>query len=329
MRILAGDIGGTSARLAVFTSDGARLTTVRERTYPSREYGGLEEIVLDFIAGDSAVPKRVCFGIAGPVREGKVSAANLHWEMDAGRLAAALGVAGVTLINDLAANAYGIDLLTEKDFLVLNEGVADPCGSRAVISAGTGLGEAVAWWDGTRYRPSPSEAGHADFAPRNGLEAELLLYLLKRYSRVSFERVVSGLGLCNIYQFLRDRSGGDELAAVAEEMKNGDPAEVISRHGLAKSCPLCVQALDLFVSLYGSEAGNAALRFLATGGVYVGGGIAPKIVEKLKEPTFMTAFTTKGRLSPLLHNVPVRVILNHKTALLGAGRCAMLGAAGT
>jgi glucokinase len=208
---------------------------------------------------------------------------------------------------------------------VLNQGLPDPTGTIAVVSAGTGLGEATAYWDGTAHRAIASEGGHADFAPRNELETELLLFLRAEHGRVSTERVVSGPGLRNIYRFLRDARHLPETPAVAEAMRTGDPSAAITRAALAGECPLCGQVLDLFVSLYGAEAGNVALRTLATGGVYLGGGIAPKVIERLKGPGFMLAFTTKGRLSPLLENIPVRVILNDRTALLGAGRCAAAG----
>jgi glucokinase len=295
--------------------------------YSSREYGSLAAIVQTFVAEVDLAPERACFGIAGPVREGQVLTPNLPWLVDAGELAGLLGLARVSLINDLEANAYGVPLLDEADFVVLNPGRPDPTGPVAVISAGTGLGESLAIWNGTAHRPLPTEGGHADFAPRNELETDLLLYLRAEYGRVSYERVLSGPGLGNIYRFLRDSRHLPESPAVAAEMQQGDPAAAIARAALAGICPLCAQTLDLFISLYGAEAGNLALRSLATGGVYIGGGIAPKIIDRLKGPVFMLAFTAKGRLSPLLETIPVRVILNERTALLGAGRCALLAAA--
>jgi glucokinase len=242
--------------------------------------------------------------------------------VDAAELTKALAISEITLINDLEANAYGIDLLEEKDFVILNQGVHDPSGTIAVVSAGTGLGEAVAYWDGSAHHPYASEGGHADFAPRNELETELLLYLRAEHGRVSTERVVSGPGLRNIYRFLRDARHQPETPAVVDAIRAGDPSAAITRAALAGACHLCGQTLDLFISLYGAEAGNVALRSLAIGGIYLGGGIAPKIIERLKGPVFMQAFTAKGRLSPLLETIPVRVILNERTALLGAGRYA-------
>jgi len=318
--ILAGDIGGTSTRLAYFDSAGDGLTPLIEKRFSSREAGSLEEIVSRFIAEEGLTAERACFGIAGPILQGRVRTPNLPWSVDAVELARLLKMPAVELINDLEANAFGIDLLGADDLVVLNRGVPDPAGTIAVVSAGTGLGEALAYWDGSAHRPLRSEGGHADFAPRTGLETELLLFLRAEHGRVSTERVVSGPGLRNIYRFLRDSRHIAESPAVAVAMQQGDPSAAISRAALAGECPLCEQTLDIFVSLYGAEAGNVALRGLATGGVYLGGGIAPKIIERLKGPGFMLAFTAKGRLSPLLENIPVRVILNDRTALLGAAR---------
>lgn len=322
MLILAGDIGGTSSRLAYFDTAEGKLTRVVEDRFPSRETGSLNEIVRRFVSENGLRAERACFGIAGPVRQGKVRTPNLPWSIDAGDLARDLDLEKVALINDLEANAYGIDLLLPEDFTVLNAGTVDPTGNIFVISAGTGLGEVMAYWDGRVHRPLPSEGGHADFAPRNELETQLLLHLRTEHGRVSVERTLSGPGLYNIYRFLRDHGHFAENQSVAEAMRTGDRSAAITRAALAGECPLCDKTLDLFVSLYGAEAGNVALRALATGGVYLGGGIAPKIIERLKGPGFMLAFTAKGRLSPLLESIPVRVILNDRTALLGAGRCA-------
>jgi glucokinase len=327
MLILAGDIGGTSTRLAYFDSAGNMLVPLVEGRFPSREAGSLLDIISRFSAEQGLAAERACLGIAGPIRGGNVRTPNLPWSVNAEELALALRLPAVHLINDLEANAYGIDLLGPDDLVVLNPGVPDPTGTIAVVSAGTGLGEAMAYWDGTTHRPLSSEGGHADFAPRNELESELLLFLRAEHGRVSTERIVSGPGLRNIYRFLRDSRHVPETPVIADAMRQDDPSAVITRAALAGECPLCVQVLDLFVSLYGAEAGNVALRTLATGGIYLGGGIAPKIIERLKGPGFMLAFSTKGRLSPLLDSIPVRVILNDRTALLGAGRCATLGAA--
>jgi glucokinase len=248
----------------------------------------------------------------------------LAWVVDARLVAGELGLQAVGLINDLEANAWGIGVLERDDLAVLNAGAPDAEGNQAIISAGTGLGEAGLAWDGTQHRPFATEGGHSDFAPRNHLEMELLDYLLKQFRRVSYERVVSGPGLLNIYRFLRDTGRGEEPAWLAEKLRDQDPGAVVSQAALDGKSDLCVQALDLFVSLYGAEAGNLALKLLATGGVYLGGGIAPKIISKLQDSIFLNAFTAKGRLKPLLQAMPVRVILNDRTALLGAARCAAM-----
>ena len=226
----------------------------------------------------------------------------------------------VGLINDLEANAHRIAVLQSKDFVILNKGAPNARGNRAIISAGTGLGEAGMYWDGEKHRPFASEGGHVDFAPRNHLEAELLDYCMNHYRRVSYERLVSGPGLVIVYQFLREPGKAKEPDWLADKMRQGDPAPIISQHALEGKSLLCLQALEIFVSLYGAEAGNLALKLMATGGVYLGGGIAAKIIAKLREPGFMNALTAKGCMRPLLQDAPVRVIMNPKTALLGAAR---------
>ncbi len=324
--ILAGDVGGTSTRLGLFEAAGGRLRPVVEQTYHSRTYTGLEVIVRAFLAAGGPRPTHACFGIAGPVRQGVVRTPNLPWVVEAARLAADLGLAEVTLLNDLEANAYGVWELEPADFAVLNAGAPGATGNAAIIAAGTGLGEAGFYWDGRQHHPFACEGGHADFAPRTDLEADLFLHLWKKHGHVSCERVLSGPGLFALYEFLRDTGRGREEPRVRERMRHEDPSAVVSQEALAGSCALCVQALNLFVSVYGAEAGNLALKLLATGGVYVGGGIAPKILHKLQEPPFREAFVAKGRMRPLLEAIPVRVILNDKTALLGAARCAALRA---
>lgn len=323
--ILAGDIGGTNTRLAIFDPGGERLTPIASDTFPSRGHKNLDEIVTRFVNAHGLPVERACFGIAGPIQRGRSETPNLPWVVDAHRLANELGLGTVHLINDLEANAHGIAALEPNDMVVLNEGEPDASGNAALISAGTGLGEAGLLWEGGRHRPFPSEGGHADFAPRNEIEVELLLHLSSQFGHVSYERVLSGPGLHNIYKFLRDTGREDEPAWLAERMREEDPPTVISTLALGGGCELCAQALNLFVSVYGAEAGNLALRVLATGGVFLGGGISPKILPKMKEPAFMRAFTAKGRMKSLLEAIPVRVILNDKTALLGAARVAALG----
>jgi glucokinase len=322
--ILAGDVGGTNTRLAFIQADGTRLKSVAEEVFPSREHVGLEAVLRKFISSHPIPVERAGFGVAGPVRNGRCEATNLPWVVDARQVAKELSLKTVGLINDLEANAWGIAALEPNDFALLSAGAADAEGNQAIISAGTGLGEAGLYWDGNMHRPFATEGGHSDFSPRNHLEMELLDYLLKEHQRVSYERVVSGPGLLNIYRFLRDTGRGEEPAWLAEQMREKDPGAAISQAAIGGKSDLCVQALDLFVSLYGAEAGNLALKVMATGGVFLGGGIAPKILSKLKDPIFLNAFTAKGRMKPLLQGMPVRVILNDKTALLGAGRYAAM-----
>lgn len=324
--ILAGDIGGTHTRIAFFREEGDRLLSVREETFPSRTHSGLAEIVQQFLSAHKLSPAIACFGIAGPVKNGRGETTNLPWIVDAKLLSNELAIPTVLIINDLEATAYGVTILEPTDWAVLSTGSPDAVGNAAVIAAGTGLGEAGLYWNGQSYRPFATEGGHTDFAPRLSLEIELLQFLLARFDRVSYERVLSGPGLVNIYQFLRETGRGDEPTWLAEELRLQDPAAVISQAALAERSALCVQALDLFVSIYGAEAGNLTLKMMATGGIFIGGGIAPKIAPKLMTPTFMQAFLTKGRMRPVLEATPVRIILHGQTALLGAARCAMLHA---
>lgn len=329
LKILAGDIGGTNARLALFEPRSESLVPLAIQVYPSREYDGLKSIIMEFHKTHDHPIGWACLGIAGPVRDGRVETANLAWTVDSRELASVLGVESVSLINDLEANAYGIEILSREEFIVLNEGARGAKGNRALISAGTGLGEAGLHLEGDHYTPLPSEGGHADFSPRNDMEIELLRYLLRRHDRVSCERVISGPGLYNIYNFLKDTGRAEEPDWLAEEMKGTkDPPAVITALALDGKSELCVKALDMFVSALGAEAGNLALRVLATGGVYVGGGIAPRIIKKLKEPFFMEAFAKKGRMKQLLEDVPVCVLINDRTALLGAARYAYLKMSG-
>ncbi len=320
--ILAGDIGGTWTRLALFETTSGRPVAVARERFPSREQGGLEEIAARFVSTHGVRVTRACFGIAGPVVRGRVRGTNLPWEVDARHLACALDLEAVTLINDLEATAYGLDDLEPEDFYTLNPGAREAEGNQAIIAAGTGLGEAGLYWDGAKHHPFATEGGHADFAPRGELEIDLLRYLLREFDRVSVERVVSGPGLHRVYRFLRDAGRGEEPAWLAEALSRGDPPRVVSDAALAGRSGLCAEALDLFVSLYGAEAGNLALKTMATGGVFVAGGIAPRIVEKLKDGRFMEGFVAKGRLEAVLAAIPVRVILNDDTALLGAARYA-------
>ena len=321
--ILVGDVGGTNTRLVIIDVVKDQFNFLAEQTFPSREEPSLESALRKFLSNPVHSVARACLGVAGPVRHGRSEATNLPWVIDSQEIARQLNLPRIGLVNDWEAGAYGIAALAAKDFEVLNQGTHDAQGNRAIIAAGTGLGEVGLFWDDKEYRPFASEGGHVDFAPRNHIEIDLLDYLLKRHSRVSVERVISGPGLLNIYQFLKDTGRGEEPAWLIDQMRQKDPPTVITENALHGKSSLCAQALDLFVSLYGAEAGNLALKVMATGGVYLGGGIAPKIVAKLKEPVFMNAFTAKGRMKPLLQTIPVRVILNPKVALLGAARYAL------
>lgn len=330
--ILAGDIGGTSTRLALVEATSGKLNVVVQAKYKSREHQGLDEIVKAFVATQQAAGhtkkiEHAAFGIAGPVRGERVRTPNLPWVVDTAQLAAELQVADVHLLNDLEANASGIPVLAPGDFVTLNTGQPDPHGNAAIISAGTGLGEAGIDFDGKQLHPFACEGGHSDFAPRDELECELLIYLREKFrdvsqGHVSYERVLSGPGLVNIYEFLVHSGLGQESPDVAAAMKSGDPAAAISIAAANNRCQLCVRAMDMFVSFYGAEAGNVALKILATRAVYIGGGIAPKIIAKLKEPQFLEAFRAKGRMRPLMTAMPIHVLMNEYTALLGAARFA-------
>jgi len=322
--ILAGDIGGTNARLAVFDVLDGRFSLISASVFPSREYRSLDEIVSKFVRTANVHPHAACFGVAGPVRNGRVEASNLPWIIESKRLAEELDLKKALLINDLEANAWGIAFLDPADLVSLNQVKGTPVGNQAVISAGTGLGEAGMYWDGTKHLVFASEGGHADFAPRNELETELLRYLRVRFGHVSYERIVSGPGLVNVFNFLRDTGRGVEPKWLADEMLHSDPAAAISRAAIDGKCGLSEQAIDLFVSIYGAEAGNLALKIMATGGIYLGGGIAPKMLPKLAGPLFMEGFLSKGRMQHLLEAIPVRVITNDKVALLGAARYAVV-----
>ncbi len=321
MRVLAGDIGGTKTVLGLFGPD---LESIARKSYPSAQYASLAEIVRAFVEemGAGRVD-RAAFGIAGPVRDGRSKTTNLPWLVDARDLESELRVTRVGLLNDLEATAHGIRALGPKDFELLAPGAAGAQGNQAVIAAGTGLGEAGLYWDGESHRPFASEGGHASFAADNDLAIELLRYLQKRFEQVSWERVVSGPGLHHIYQFFRDTGRGAESQTIARRLTIEDPSAVISAAALTHADPLSESALDLFARLYGAEAGNLALKMMATGGLFVGGGIAPKILPKLKEGGFLEAFTAKGPMSDLVRSIPVRVVLNDQAALIGAARFAL------
>lgn len=322
--ILAGDIGGTKTQIALFAARGRRLVPTARRRFASRDYRGLSAILTAFLSEHRATIRAACFGVAGPVTDGRCGGTNLPWVVDAHVLRRLLKLKAVALINDLEATAYGIETLPASAFATLQTGHPQPRGTIAVIAAGTGLGEGALVWDGAHYRAVPTEGGHADFAPRTEQEIRLLQHLAKKFGRVSYERVLSGPGKLELYQFLRDASGAREPVWLTAAFRKGDASAVVSEMALTRRSAVCVKALDLFVSLYGAEAGNLALKFLARGGVYVGGGIAPHILPKLKDGTFLRAFRDKGRLSPVLSRIPVHVILDDQVAVHGAARYASL-----
>ena len=324
--ILAGDVGGTKVDLALYDFTNGKLTNARDKIYRAKEYSGLEVIVKEFLGSDKVTA--ACFGVPGPVRDGRLRLTNLPWTLDSRELSSGLSIEHVFLINDLEANGYGVAELAGDQIYTLNEGDPSQTGNRALIAAGTGLGECFLVWNGRGHAPYPSEGGHADYAPRNEDEIDLLRFLKQKYNwRISFERVVSGPGLSNIYEFLREVRGVDEPVWLAERIAGEDPNAVITELALAAKSEICEKAMDMFVSAYGAEAGNLALKILSAGGLYVGGGIAPRILEKLKDGAFMKAFTDKGRLSQLLVHTPVRVILESRAALLGAAAYAEARAA--
>jgi len=319
--ILVGDIGAARTRLAAFQAEGSRLECVVKKDYVSTEHAGLADILPLFIRGEGVAVHSACFGVAGPVRGGTSKISNLPWTIDARELAKLLKLNSVGLLNDLEAYAYGIDALESKDFFTLSPGSEDAEGNRAVISAKTGLGMAGLYWDGYRHHPFACEGGHADFAPRDLLQIELLAYLQKKFGRVSCERVLSGPGIKNIYDFLRDGGKAEEPAWLRDEVNAAhDPAPVISKAALEGRAPICEQALTLFVSIFGAETGNAALHYMTTGGLFIGGIIAGKIIPKMQDPAFMQAFLDKGRMESLLRDMPIKIIVNDDCGLIGSAR---------
>jgi glucokinase len=316
---LAGDIGGTKTNLAVYSALDEKFDLQTSASYSSREHGTRAEIIHHFLADFGGEVTHACFGVAGPIKDGMAQVTNLPWIVDAAALQADLKFKRVSLLNDLEANAYGINTLASDELVQLNPRAdITQVGNRALIAAGTGLGEAALVWDGMAHRPFASEGGHASFAPNDTIGDELLVFLRKEHGHVSWERVLSGMGMKNLYRFFRFRSAQPEPAWLTTQIETGDLAAVVSQAGLAGKDPVCMETVDCFTRNYGAEAGNLALKMFALGGVYIGGGIAPKMLPKMKSPLFLDAFSRKGRLSPLLQTLPVYLILNEKTALQGA-----------
>ena len=317
--VLAGDIGGTKTNLALFSVQGEKLHSEIFHSFPSKRYSGLEPVLQEFLSGDKHEIDAACFGIAGPVVDGNVKTPNLPWMVNSAGLSRCMKLNSVDLLNDLEATAYGLFTLENEEFHSLNDGTMRYSGSKALIAAGTGLGQSILYDDGRHFRPLASEGGHGDFAPRNDLEIELLRYLMGRFGHVSYERVLSGPGLFNIYRFFKENRSLEEPRWLTERLATEDDSSaVVTKAALANEAEICVQTLDLFVSIYGAEAGNLALRAKSVRGLYVGGGIAPKILDKLKDGTFMRAFVDKGRYTDLLAAIPVQVVLNDHAALRGA-----------
>lgn len=326
--ILAGDVGGTKCNLAVFEARAGALRRMTQRRFESKNYSHFEEIVSEFVrqiesSGEGGEVTAAGFGVAGPVIDRSVRATNLPWLVDAASLERLLGSAGVVLLNDLEATAHSLALLRPSELCQLNEGVSAPQANKALLAAGTGLGEAILFWDGERHLVAATEGGHADFAPRDDQEIELLRSLKKRHAHVSFELILSGRGFRSIHEFL-----DPAVRHPSFDAPDADPAPEITRLALAGSCPVCVRTLHMWTAIYGAEAGNLALKSLARGGVYVAGGIAVKILPKLKDGTFLRAFCDKGRFGILLGQIPIYVVLNEDAPLLGAAAhaAAVIGA---
>ncbi|HET7620294.1 MAG TPA: glucokinase [Gemmatimonadaceae bacterium] len=317
MRVLAGDVGGTHARLASVEVDGTMVSVGRFRQYDSRAYPGLAPIALDFVSSGDESFERAAFGVACPVTDGECVTPNLPWKVSAHSIASETGIAATAVINDLHAMAYGVTRMLPADLVSLQKGEALPQGVIALIGAGTGLGQAFLAWDGTRYRPFASEGGHATFAPRTEEEWALHNAIASEHGHVSYERVVSGQGIENIYRFLVRARGERERPDVASAVR-AEGAPAISRFGLEGSDPVCARAVDMFVAAYGAQAGNLALHVLATGGVYLVGGIAKAMAAKLRDGIFITAFRDKGRMGELLRKIPVNVVVNPHIGLIGA-----------
>lgn len=321
--ILAGDIGGTKTNLAIFSSETGLRTPLAEKTFSSGDYPDLESIVREFLSrnGNGIDVDQASFGIAGPVRDGRAKITNLPWVVNEKVMACAFGFSSVRLLNDLMACAYAVPSLNTNDLYTLNEGIPEPEGSMAIVAPGTGLGEAYLTWNETHYQACPSEGGHTDFAPTNALETGLLHYLRERFDHVSYEQVCSGGGLANIYHYLKDSGYDEEPGWLAEELSAVDdivPVLIKAALDADRSCKLCQTTLSLFISILGAEAGNMALKVMASGGVYLGGGIPPRIIAALQKGRFMESFRRKGRMSGLMERIPVHVIMNTRAALLGA-----------
>jgi len=321
--ILAGDVGGTKCNLALFSEQNGKLEIAFRQRFASKDFAKFDLIIKEFtrqasshLNGDKV--RAAGFGVAGPVINNRIHATNLPWIIDADSLTKELSLETVALMNDLGAWGHSLEHLPPEDFVVLNPGKPVPGASRALLAAGTGLGESVLYWDGKRYRVVPSEGGHSDFAPHTDQEIELLKFMRARYPQVSWELILSGRGFRTLHEFL-----SSSVRHPVFDDPEADPAPFITKAALAKQCPVCVQTLDLWTDIYGAEAGNLALKVLALGGVYVAGGIAMKILPKMKDGAFFQAFKDKWHFSEMLSHIPVSVVLNESAPLIGAAHEAL------
>lgn len=321
--ILAGDVGGTKCNLALFSEKNGKLEEVFRQRFASKDFAKFDLIIKEFTRQASAhlngdKVRAAGFGVAGPVINNRIHATNLPWVIDEESLAKGLNLETVALMNDLGAWGHSLEHLPPEDFIVLNPGKAVPGASRALLAAGTGLGESILFWDGRRYRVVPSEGGHSDFAPHTEQQIELLKFMRARYPQVSWELILSGRGFRTLHEFL-----SSSVRHPVFDDPEADPAPFITKAGLAKECPVCAQTLDLWTDIYGAEAGNLALKVLALGGVYVAGGIAMKIMPKMKDGSFFKAFKDKWHFGEMLSHIPVSVVLNESAPLIGAAHEAL------
>ncbi|HUL33087.1 MAG TPA: glucokinase [Candidatus Eisenbacteria bacterium] len=316
--IIAGDVGGTKCNIALFAENKGKLDVVYRQRFASKDFARFDLIIKEFTrqASEHLNGGKVLaagFGVAGPVINNRIHATNLPWVIDADTLSTELGVKTIALMNDLGATGHSLEHLAPEDFVVLNQGKTVQGASRALLAAGTGLGQSILFWDGKRYRVVPSEGGHSDFAPHTDQQIELLKFMRKRYPQVSWELILSGRGFRTIHEFL-----APEAKHPIFDDPDADPAPFITNSGLANECPVCTQTLDLWTEIYGAEAGNLALKVLALGGVYVAGGIAVKILPKIQDGTFFDSFRDKWHFTDMLSDVPVSVVLNESAPLIGA-----------
>lgn len=322
--LLVGDVGGTNIRLALFEYK-KKGKLLKENRFSTKNYSSLISVINEFLKNEDFKIKTACIGVAGPIRENRCKATNIPWIVDKEEIQKYLKIPKTYLLNDLEANAYSISCLEEKDFYVLNQGSFFSKGNRCIIAAGTGLGEAGIYFDDKKFRPFACEGGHTDFGPQNEIEIELLKFLKKKYGHVSYERILSGPGIYQLYEFLIQNKIESKNEALDKELrKHPEPQIIITNYGINKENIVCEKVLEMFISIYGAESGNAALKFFALGGVYIGGGIALRILEKLKEKNFMNSFLNKGRFTSLMKDIPVKVILNDKAVLIGAKYYAMV-----